>query len=153
MPTDASPQPSPNPTAEAQIDAYVKDGQAFAQWSSRQLASSNVSLGNGNTPQVSAKHYWIQIDQNGKLLDLDPTLPDMNEGQHLGTLDPTFKIWAMLPPDEWHSVRILLAAAFKDGSQQKVVEGMGKTCDLAYTPIRLAIIPAGGGNFSGHPGR
>lgn len=135
-------------TLDATVDAYVRDGTTFAQWSSRQLASSRVGLGGGNVSQVSAKHYWIQIDQNGRLLDLDPTLPGMDAGQHLGALDPTFKPWAMLPDDEYHYVRIVLTATFQDGTAQQVVAGIGKTCDLAYVPIRLALIPANGSDLS-----
>jgi hypothetical protein len=141
---DTSPQPTPNATLVTTINSYVRDGKAFAQWSSRQLAAAHVTLGAENPSQVSAKHYWIQIDQNGRLLDLDPTLPDMNEGEHLGALDTSFKPWAMLPNDEYHYVRVLVTAMFQDGSQQQVVDGIGKTCDFAYTPIRLAFTPSGG---------
>jgi hypothetical protein len=129
---------------DAMTGAYVRDGMTFAQWSSRQLASAHIALGSGNAPQVSSKHYWIQIDQNGKLLDLDPTLPSMSEGQHLGSLDPTFKPWAMLPSDEYHYVRIMLTATYADGTQQQVIAGIGETCNLAYTPIRLALLPVTG---------
>jgi hypothetical protein len=148
LPNDAASPQTEDATTQTALDAYVRDGTAFAQWSSRQLASSHVSLGSGNMPNIGSKHYWIQIDQGGRLLDLDPTLPDMSEGQHLGALDPSFKPWAMLPDDEYHYVRILLSAVYQDGTQQQVIAGSGKTCDLAYTPIRLALIPTNGASPS-----
>lgn len=152
MPNDATSSPTQDATTQSGIDTYVRDGTTFAQWSSHQLVSSHISLGSANMPNVGPKHYWIQIDQDGKLLDLDPTLLDMSEGQHLGTLDPSFKPWAMLPDDEYHYVRILLTAAYQDGTQQQVIAGSAKTGDLSYTPIRLALIPASGGAASNLPG-
>jgi hypothetical protein len=153
-PDDTTPQPAPSGSSnfDSVIGKYVSDGNTFAQWSSQQLTSSNVPLGNGNMPQISSKHYWIQIDQNGKVVDLDPSLRDMSEGQHLGTTDPTFKPWAMLPADEWHYIRIMLTGKFADGTALQIVIGQSKTCDVAYAPVRLVIAPTGGSDVSHIPG-
>ncbi|HKE35890.1 MAG TPA: hypothetical protein VKB39_00560, partial [Candidatus Baltobacteraceae bacterium] len=108
------------------VEQYVRDGTTFASWASDQLQKANVPVGTAvRTP--AARHYWVQIDRNGQVYDLDPTLPDMTEGQHLGTLDSTFKPWAILPDDEWHYAQIQVTAEFLDGTSQNVVTDTNKT--------------------------
>jgi transglutaminase-like putative cysteine protease len=130
-----------------QIDNYVHSGTTFATWASQQLSTANVQLGTG-ARSPSARHYWVQIDRGGKVFDLDPTLPDMTEGQHLGTIDPSFKPWAMLPNDEWHYLQIRVLQSSQDGTRQPALEYQVKTCDVAYVPLRLIFIPNGQKNFS-----
>lgn len=132
------------------VEQYVKDGSAFASWASQQLSGAGTSLGRPNaTARIGSRHYWLQVDHAGKAFDLDPGLRDMREGEHLGSLDPSFKPWAMLPADEWHYIQVRVIGEFADGSRQQVIEYHAKTADVAYSPLRLGVIPHGAADFAG----
>jgi hypothetical protein len=133
--------PLENPQVRAAVQRYVDSGTTFAAWASEQLRNAHVGVGTASARAVGARHYWLQIDRNGQALDLDPTLSDMSEGQHLATIDASFKPWPMLPDDEWHYVQIRVAADFNDGSSQQLLVFTAKDSNVAYVPLRVAFLP------------
>jgi hypothetical protein len=145
----ASTGPIENEQVRSAVDRYVKDGSAFAGWATRQLGKSNIALGSGKAnDRIGSRHYWLQVDRDGRAFDLDPTLSDMTEGQHLGSLDASFKPWAMLPDDEWHYVQVRVTAEYADGTSLPVAALTAKTPDVAYAPLRILFLPHGSGDFS-----
>jgi hypothetical protein len=149
----AAPVTPTGPIEDAQVrntvDRYVKDGSAFAGWASQQLGKSDITLGSGKAnDRIGTRHYWLQVDRDGHAFDLDPTLSDMSEGQHLGSLDASFKPWAMLPDDEWHYVQVRVTAEYADGTSLPVATLTAKTPDVAYAPLRILFLPHNSSDFS-----
>ena len=141
--------PIENEQVRSAVDRYVKDGSAFAGWATQQLGKSNIALGSGKAnDRIGSRHYWLQVDRDGRAFDLDPTLSDISEGQHLGSLDTSFKPWAMLPDDEWHYVQVRVTAEYADGTSLPVAALTAKTPDVAYAPLRILFLPHGSGDFS-----
>jgi hypothetical protein len=146
--------PSVDPAVAAYVGTRIKDGAAFAGWASGLLKGKNIALGSAGSPgdRLSVRHYWIQIDRDGKLLDLDPTLPGTAEGTHLGAIDSAFKPWAALPNEEWHYMQVRVLASYADNSSKTLLQHVDTVPNLAYTPIRVVFAPAGKGVDPTKPG-
>ncbi|MBC5800745.1 MAG: hypothetical protein GIW94_12370 [Candidatus Eremiobacteraeota bacterium] len=143
-----------DPKVVAYTNALIKDGGTFADWVRGLLKQKSIALGNASAPgeRLSARHYWIQIERGGKLLDLDPTLPGTTEGTHLGTGDPAFKATAILPRDEFHVLQVRVVAAYDDTTTKTLLEHTDTVPDLAQTPIRVIFAPSGKGADLSNPG-
>lgn len=148
----ASPVATPGTFENARVRStaqrYIENGTAFSSWVTDQLGKSKINVGTGGNPVIGSRHYWLEIDRDGHAFDLDPTLPDMNEGQHLATPDTSFKPWPMLPDDEWQYVQIRVAADFGDGTSQQLLVLTAKTPNVAYVPLRVAFMPHGSTDLS-----
>ena len=131
------------------VDDYVATvnakAPAFGKWANDLLGRASVATAVLPEPadRITPSHFWIQVDTGGKLLDLDPTLVAMQEGQHLATLDPSFKPSVMLPTDEYHWIQLRLHATLADGSTRQVFVYTARSQDVAYVPIRLIVAPHG----------
>ena len=127
--------------AEATLNAYIQGGTAFATWATEQLTAAKVPLG-GSTLSVNARHYWIQVDRGGRVLDLNSTLKNMNEGSHLATIEPSFQPWAMLPNDEWHYLQIRVTQRSLDGTEQKIFEFTANNRRCRVCAVEARVCPA-----------
>ncbi|MGH9411529.1 MAG: hypothetical protein ACRD1V_19005, partial [Vicinamibacterales bacterium] len=142
----------PAPSAPAAVKSYTaglaKDGQVFAAWARGVLSASKVPMDAGSSPadRVSPRHYWIQILRSGRVVDLDPTLPNLAVGTHLGTIDASFTPTAVLPKEEWHQLEIRVTASFANNTEKTLIDHTDTVANLAYAPIRLVFAPSGSGD-------
>ena len=150
-----SPKPSVDPKVAAYVSARVKQGATFADWARDLLKAKNVAIANLPPPadRMSPRHYWIQVERGGKLLDLDPTLPGTTEGTHLGTIDPSFAPSAILPGTEWQYLQVRVVATYDDNSRKTLLEHTDTVPNLAQTPIRVTFAPSGNGADLTDPGK
>jgi hypothetical protein len=130
------------------VRSCVAAGEQFARWASRKLADGKVALGTGavDSSKIDPRHYWLQVDSGGKLLDLDPTVKSLKDGEHLATEDSTFAPNALLPSQEYQFAQVRLLATAPDGSKTTLVSVADSVVNLAYTPIAIAIVPETSGN-------
>lgn len=120
-------------------------GAEFASWATAKLQAAGVALGTNaiDASRVPAQHYWIRVYAGGKQIDLDPTLPTMQEGRHLGTADASFKESPTFPNDDTMHVRVRLIAV-NAGSETILAESTGAIPDVAYSPLIAGITPQDG---------
>ncbi|MBV8155816.1 MAG: hypothetical protein JOY98_15470 [Candidatus Eremiobacteraeota bacterium] len=137
--------PQTDADAAAYTNARAVAGAAFASWATPKLQAANAPVGAGgiDASRVPAQHYWIRVYANGKQMDLDPALPSMHEGQHLGTADAAFKESPTFPNDDTMHARIRLIAT-SGGAQTILAEGIGAIPDLAYSPLIAGVTPQDG---------
>jgi len=142
----------PSASPKLDVPAYVKPrvaaGQQFARWASGKLADARVSPGAGalDSSKVDSRHYWVQVDIAGKLVDLDPTIKSLKDGQHLASEDSTFAPNGLLPSQEYQFAQVRLVATAPDGSKTTLVSVADSVVNLAYTPVAMAIVRAKSGN-------
>ena len=139
----------PDIQAAKPVDDYVATlnakAPAFGAWANELLGRAGVATAALPQPadRITPAHFWIQVDSGGKLLDLDPTLAAMQEGQHLSALDASFKPSVMLPVDAYHWIQLRLRATLADGSTRQVLVYTARSQDVAYAPMRLIVVPHG----------
>lgn len=148
-------KPSVDPKVAAYVGARVKQGATFAGWARDLLKSKNVATANLPPPadRMSPRHYWIQIERGGKLLDLDPTLSGTTAGTHLGTSDPSFTPSAILPGAEWHELQVRVVATYDDNTRKTLLGHTDSVPNLAQTPIRVIFARAGKDADLADPGK
>jgi Transglutaminase-like superfamily len=110
-----------------------------------------VSTSSAEWTSALRQHYWVQVNQNGSWVDLDPSAPTLQPGQHLGTADASFSA-AALPDDAYQTLKISVIATFlRAGSLQdqplltaapKVVELVGQPLEISVLPVDANIKPA-----------
>ena len=129
--------------SDAYFDALTKKSAEFADWSRGVLERAKVPLGAIPVPasRLGSRHYWLQIERNGRLVDLDPTLRTAHDGEHLGTVETSFRPSLTLPADEYHWVQLRVAGEFTDGPAKVVMSYTGRSSEIAYSPIRLGFGP------------
>jgi len=89
-------------------------------------------------------HYWLQVQQAGAWVDLDPSFPDARAGQRLTEPDRDFGVRA-LPPETQHRVRITMTAEYLQGErrvEERVLDLNVPTRDVALDQIRVVNYPA-----------
>lgn len=89
------------------------------------------------------QHYWVQVNQNGSWVDLDPSAPSLRPGQHLGNADASFSS-AALPDDAYVVLEIRIVATFLRGGalQDQTLLGIAqKVPDLVGQSLEISILP------------
>jgi len=149
--TLASPDPLTAKKSYDYIVPLLAKAQPFASWAEDRFSAARVATASLPKPadRIGTRHYWLQVENAGKTLDLDPTLASMHEGQHLGAFDNSFKPSVLLPPDDFHWIALRLVALRADGSSTKIMTYTGRIEDVAYAPLRVAVIPRNVTDISG----
>ncbi len=132
-----------------QVQNDLQKAQASASQIADQLKGHGVAVGAGGKGPDAAwaadfhTHYWVQVQQNGQWVDLDPSLASMAEGKHLGSADASFAA-EQLPDDVYASVTFTLTAdELRNGavSSTTVLTAKKNAADIAAQPIRLLVLP------------
>lgn len=130
----------------AQIAAGVTYGQAQADRLIATLSRRNIDVAStsaGEWPNALRQHYWVQVNQNGKWIDLDPCAPSIQPGQHMGTVDGSFSAGA-LPDDVYQSLTVKVIATFLRGGvlqDQALLTSTPKVVELVGQPVEISMMP------------
>ena len=103
-----------------------------------------VSTSSAEWSSALRQHYWVQVNQNGSWVDLDPSAGTLQPGQHLGTADASFSA-AALPDDAYQALKISIIATFlRAGSlqDQPLLTAAPKVVELVGQPLEISILPA-----------
>ena len=113
------------------------------------LGDLSSGLGTGPGRDVAADlahHVWVQLGREGEWVDLDPTLPDAQEGQ---SLVPAASTANAIPDEERASVTVrVLAENLVDGAVEQSIP-LDQRLDAATATsatLLLTFLPEGGGS-------
>ena len=145
----AQPQSPPNPPA-AVAQTYqtaLAAAQPFISQVTQALAKGNVPLASSDAAlrtqwaQNLRDHWWLQAQENGNWVDLDPTMPSAQPGTHLGAA-PTDPPATALPDALYPTIDVRVLADFTDAAAvttKKLVEASARTADAYAQPIAIRI--------------
>ncbi len=168
-PATPAPLPTIGPDALAALGLTQNDlARAAAQASSQtsgalpaavalgaqQAAAFASQLTGGKTPLVPSAsvpfdktHYYVQIQQNGNWVDLDP-MPGVAFGSHLGSADASFD-GSAIPDARYASVTFTLTATQAgSATPQSVLTSTAKVADLAGGSEHLFVTADGTNDFA-----
>lgn len=130
------------------IDAKFDGLISAAQAPTAQLAAA---LQNGNAPLASSEervlkawtanvhdHWWVQAQQNGAWVDLDPSEPGAKPGSHLGGAPQGDGISAP-GNDQQTTLIVRVTADYDRGAAQTLVQASETMANLYGMPISVAI--------------
>lgn len=80
-------------------------------------------------------HYWVQIQKDGKWLDLDPVFPESIPGQVFAEKEKVYP----KPPDDFFPEMMISMSVEKDGAREDVLMVKEKLQNLANRPVTLSI--------------
>lgn len=142
------------PVAQAPAaDAGGGAGRAFAAAAKRNFERLRDALKGIRLPEVpvgssteallaeARSHYWLQVEQNGRWVDLDPSFADAAVGKTSAAAAETFDA---LPDVLYHRVTVRVLAEVSDGSQAQTTELLtysARAADLSATGVLLAHVP------------
>jgi len=134
-------------------DAGGEAGRAFAATAKRNFERLRDALKGvvlADTPPGSSledlvnqtrSHYWVQVDQNGRWVDLDPSFADAAVGKTYAPVDETPND---LPDALYHRVGIRMLAEVSDGTQVQTTELLtyaARSADLSAVGALLVHVP------------
>ncbi|HZL38038.1 MAG TPA: hypothetical protein VFC78_22170 [Tepidisphaeraceae bacterium] len=148
IPAQALRQAADGPAAEA--DTMREDiVQQFAQAAPALAAAvgdfkppSDDSAKQQRTDAL-ADHWWVQVNQGGKWVDLDPLVPDAKAGPTFVAAEKTY-LPAQLPADQWHRIIVRVVIEKTDGkklSLATVYSGAFAPAAVIGKPIVLSQMP------------
>ena len=124
---------------EAAVDATIASAAAPTDAIAALLKSKNAALAADDSAlharwtENLRDHWWLQAQENGAWVDLDPSLPDAAAGKHLGAA-PADGVDA-LPDDVQGSLTVALTAT-------RIVAGAPQTSTLVQRAMKLTEIDA-----------
>src|SRR5205085_1315787 len=89
------------------------------------------------------QHFWLQWEDSGKWIDLDPSLADSLPGKSLTVPDKTLDL---LPDDLFHRVTIRIRVEEYEGSKyssREVLNVSARAADLSGASRTLSHLPEG----------
>jgi hypothetical protein len=136
------------PRVRKMVDDTVSNAVTSGTKLADLIANSGVTLGGSGIPPEWAgelkPHYWLQVQQNGSWVDLDPSLPSLAVGSHLGSADSGFSD-ASLPDDLYATVTFrLVLTTLRAGTltDTTLLEEKRRVVDLVAQPVSLDVLPA-----------
>ncbi|MGB5174292.1 MAG: transglutaminase domain-containing protein [Thermoanaerobaculia bacterium] len=124
--------------AEANLSALVR-GMYPPHLPTMQLAEEHQPYSpaaDDELRQMVKSHLWLEVDQGGTWLPLDPSFPRAEVGESYAQAAKRFE---ELPEELFQSLRITLNAETVDGSITELGKIEGTLVELAQRPITLTI--------------
>lgn len=128
-----------DPAPSERIDRWVDEKMTDAiELITSQLADADIELSAGFSQLPASeltRHVWVQANEHGEWIDLDPSLPTNPIGQPLAVIDETTDA---LPDDMHHVVELaVVGERLEDGSliAEDLVSVDGPAWELAGQPI------------------
>ena len=132
---------------DAAVDAVIASASGPTDALAALLASKNQSIGSDDTALHARwannlrDHWWLQAQENGAWVDLDPSLPGAAQGKHLGAAPAADGLDAM--PDDVQgslTVRITATRVSPSGLQTStLVQRAMKLTELDAEPIVVTL--------------
>jgi hypothetical protein len=141
--------PQVPPTGEAGGEA----GRAFAAAAKRNFERLHDALKGARLAETppggsleellpeARSHYWVQVERDGRWVDLDPSFADAAAGKTYATAAETM---ADLPAALDHRVTVRILAEASDGTQAQTTELLTystRAADLSAVGVLLAHVP------------
>lgn len=132
--------------AKAMAEAFVAAGKRNYERIKEVLKSARI----GERPAVSSfdalvaevrLHYWVQVEKDGRWIDLDPSFADAAAGKAYATAEETM---AAFPAALHHRVTIRILAENSDGTQSttgEVLTHSANAADLSGVGALLVHVP------------
>lgn len=132
--------------AKAMAEAFVAAGKRNYERIKEVLKSARI----GEKPAVSSfdalvaevrPHYWVQVEKDGRWIDLDPSFADAAAGKAYATAEETM---AAFPAALHHRVTIRILAENSDGTQSttgEVLTHSANAADLSGVGVLLVHVP------------
>lgn len=142
------------PVAQAPTaDSGGEAGRAFAATAKRNferlrdalkgIRLSEVPVGSSMEALLAEarSHYWVQVEQGGRWVDLDPSFADAAVGKTSASATETLDA---LPDALYHRVTVRVLAEVSDGSHAQTTELLtysARAADLSAAGVLLAHVP------------
>lgn len=146
-PTAIAPAAQTSPDKmESYVTATLQAANRQADAITAVLAANNAPLATGGAAPSNddvRSHWWLRAIVGGQSVDLDPSLPSLESGAHLGTADASAPVDA-LPASEYATVRFHLIATTSgnDGAKERdVFDRTVRAADLVGKAVELWMVP------------
>lgn len=137
------------------LDALVSRARRDHALLRTALDHAGLSLGGAPTAELVTEvrpHAWVQVQQDGAWIDLDPSLPDAQPGQRL--TEPTGTS-GTLPDEAWQTIALQVVTrhvADVGLTTETVLDRRLTTAEAADADVFLYFVPdAGGGGLLSAP--